>query len=490
MTTPELPIPVVVHDSRIVEQSPGVLHQSGSCGWTREDRGSVRLHADPAGVEPLAWRTIDRSLHLARYPATLARLEPRASLDLETLRVIARVEYPIGLASCFTGVRRLPPGTDVRIDPGGSEGESHKWWRFPPEPAKSSPVDLWRALVDQCAALMERSGDCAIFLSGGLDSAAVAAAAATAARERDLAPPLLLSVVYPGLKCDESPSQQLVADHLMLQLVQLDATRLEIWPAARDAIRQQGIPTADSQAAATSRLLAVAREQGRRLVLVGLGGDALFAGDGAELELYRRGKLRTAYRFFRDWGVAGGLPARVVWYRRGFRRYLVTRPFGTRAEIRSAGTANRSGLRRALEHPAHGWRTELIERTVGEPALTVGCPLYGKVFLDSFAQVRTLDLTVGPGYKGLLRSIVRPYLPSAVVNRERKANFHDFFRSWSPQQREALADEYLSLRPGVPGTLGLPATIRPLLTAPDFPAGLLSAWFSLCLAEFYSAWQV
>ena len=283
MRAPQTPIPVVVHDSRLVEQPPALAVQSAHSTWANTDDGAVLLHADPVGVEPLAWRVVDRTLHLARYPAVLAQLLPRPPLDLDTLELIGRVEYPRGTGSCFADVHRVPAGTEIKIDSAGIAAEPRRWWEFPPEPQVASPVDLWGALVAQCGELMERAGASAVFLSGGLDSSAVAAAATAAAQERNLASPLLLSVTYPGFPCDESNSQQLVARHLGLPLVQIDATTLTFWPAAQDAIQKRGIPTADLQTAATSQLLARAMEEGRNLVLMGLSGDALFSGDGAEL---------------------------------------------------------------------------------------------------------------------------------------------------------------------------------------------------------------
>jgi asparagine synthetase B (glutamine-hydrolysing) len=478
---------VIVHDSRIVELPASQLTESGESGWSSSSDGAVLLHADPVGVDPLAWRLIDGTLHLARHPATLALLPPRPALDLETLRQIARIEYPAGSGSCFTGIFRVPAGTQVRIDPDGTAGAPRRWWQFPAEPTQSTSPDLWRALVAQCATLMSRSGDCAVLLSGGLDSSAIAAAAAAAAKEQGRSSPLLLSVVYPGLPCDESSSQEAVAHHLGLSLIQVDATLLELWPAAQDAIRERAIPTADLQAAATSRLLKSAQREGRSLVLMGLGGDALFAGDGAELELYRRGRFFSAHRFFRDWGRAGGLPTRVMWYRRGVRRHLLGDPFGSGDEVAEAGSANRAGLRRALAHPAHGWRAEMIERTIAE-SVTIGCPFYGKTFLDVFGRVRAIDLAAGPGFKGLLRRTVAPHLPENVVSRQRKANFHDFYRSWIGRERDTLIARYQALRPGL-APLGLPPEIAPMLSGPAFPDGLLSAWFSLGLAEFYQAWK-
>lgn len=488
MKLPSAPLVVTVHDHRILERPESSLSQSGQTGWARSNDGGVVLHTDPVGVDPIAWRVIDGALHLARYAHTLAALPPRASVDLATLRLISRIEYPEGAPSCFTGVGRAPAGTEVRFTSDAKAGAPQGWWQLPPEPAAASPVDLWRALVEQCSSLLGRSGDAAIFLSGGLDSAAVAAAAATAARENGLRPPLLLSVTYPGFSCDESPWQQMVAAHLELPLVQADATRLEFWPAARDAVAR-GIPTGDLQSAATAPLLLRAGEEGRNLVLMGLGGDALFSGDGSELGLYRRGNLPAAYRFFRDWGVASGQSAPTLWYRRGLRRNLLGHPFGSAREIAAAGSANRSGLRRALSHPAHGWRTEMIEGTISGPAPTIGCPLYGQMFLETFAKVPALELARGPGYKGRLRRIISPHLPDAVTRPRPKANFNDFHPSWIGRERRSMTSRYRALHAAVPDAVGLRPEIDSLLAETAPPIGLLPAWFSLCVAEFFAAWN-
>jgi hypothetical protein len=481
------PITVVSHDPRIVQRPAGETGPGALSAWSIQG-DAVLLHSDPAGVEPLSWRVIAGTLHLARYPALLARLAPACSLNLDTLQGLARIQYPGGTGSCFESVERVPAGCEISLDFAGRAGPPRPWYTFPREPDSAGRVDLWRALVDQCAALMRARGAGAVFLSGGLDSSAIAAAATAAAREGGFPPPVLLSVTYPGLPCDEARFQRLVADHLQLRLIQVDATRLQLWPRAQDSIQSGGIPTADFQAAATARLLGHAREEGRPLVLMGLGGDALFAGDGAELELYRTGKLLAAARFFRDWGEAGGIPGRVLWYRRGFRRHLRGRPFGSPAEVREAGSANRAGLRRALAHPAHGWRTEMIESTVTPPS-TLGCPFYGLGFLAAFSRVRALDLAAGPGFKGLLRTTVAPHLPADVIAPRRKANFDDFHRTWIARERDTMVRRYRELRPTLPAGLDLPADIHPLLADSRLPAGLLSAWFSLCLAEFCSHWN-
>ncbi len=249
--------------------------------WHAPNR-TLTLARDRAGVKPLLYAALSggglafASEMAALRPAlTDAAIDPRAVLQLITLGFIAAPR------TIFQQVCRLRPGHLLRWRAGVSDVQS---WAPAPgaaRPPESLPADFDAA----CAELRRRVADAVrcrlvadvpvgVFLSGGIDSAIIAAVAAREAGGRVKT----FSVVFPDDPFyDESRYSRAVAemhgtDHTELPL-SIDQVRGVI-PTVQNHL---GEPFADSSALPTHLL----SELTRRHVTVALSGDAadeLFAG--------------------------------------------------------------------------------------------------------------------------------------------------------------------------------------------------------------------
>ena len=239
---------------------------------------TLSLARDRTGVKPLLYGEFpDGGLAFASEMAALRpamadlTIDPQAVMQLLTLGFIAAPR------SIFHQVRKLRPGHLLRC----RNGDIHvqKW---APDPPAASPVQGFR---DACELIRETIGEAVrcrliadvpvgVFLSGGIDSAIVTAAAAKVAS----GPVKTFSVAFPGQPFfDESGYAQAVADmhgtdHTVLPL-SLDEVR-DIIPTVQEHL---GEPFADSSALPTYLLSRLTRQH-VTVALSGDGADELFAG--------------------------------------------------------------------------------------------------------------------------------------------------------------------------------------------------------------------
>ena len=242
------------------------------CLWDRQERTAL-LARDPYGIKPLyLWQGRSGELLFAsELRALLATGLVERRLNGTALAAFlgaGSVPEPLTLVA---GVQSLPPGHCALWDQGTLSLE--RFWE--PPFVQLEPITP-EAAVARCRQALERSVQehllsdvpLGLFLSGGLDSAAVLA----------LAPRGLttLTIGFPQASHDESAraeelARQFGAHHIPLQL---DAHKAaELLPGFLAAIDQ---PTVDGFN--TYCVSALARQQGLKVVLSGLGGDELFGG--------------------------------------------------------------------------------------------------------------------------------------------------------------------------------------------------------------------
>jgi asparagine synthase (glutamine-hydrolysing) len=173
------------------------------------------------GVIPLFYARVDESLLLSNSLETL-RHDPRLSSSPNPLSLASHLLelWPKRSETVLENVERLPGGHLLhwcRGDPVLSQ-----YWD-PADSAEEVPSDpqsllerfeeLLAQAVDRCLA----SGAAGIFLSGGLDSCTVAAAAAERSRLMNRPAPWALSLVYPHASLNEEETQRKIAAGLSLR---------------------------------------------------------------------------------------------------------------------------------------------------------------------------------------------------------------------------------------------------------------------------------
>jgi asparagine synthetase B (glutamine-hydrolysing) len=170
---------------------------------------------DPMGAHPLFYSVAGAMLHVSPSAETVARRDgQKPELNRVTAAAFILRTALDGEETFFIGVRRLLQGH--MIEARGDRIQIRRYWL--PQTGEASPyrVDRFHAVLHQAVDRLV-DGRAGVFLSGGLDSALVAAVLADLARSRGLPPPLALSLAFRGTDADEEPMQREVASRLGLE---------------------------------------------------------------------------------------------------------------------------------------------------------------------------------------------------------------------------------------------------------------------------------
>lgn len=242
--------------------------------WDEQEQ-SLFLARDPFGIKPLYYCLKDGVLAFASSVNAIRRcglvpdeLEPRA---LQPYFETGSVPEPLTL---LRDVSLLEAGHWAAWR--GGTLQSYSYWeiRFPENPAPvSGATALTRgALLDSVRAHFVSDTPVGLFLSGGIDSAVLAALA------RELGVPALttFSIGVDDSALDESGLARRTADHFGTEHheFRLDATTFG--PLFGQFIACMDQPSIDG--INTHIVSGFARQQGIKVVLSGLGGDELFGG--------------------------------------------------------------------------------------------------------------------------------------------------------------------------------------------------------------------
>src|SRR3954451_8909933 len=249
--------------------------------WDARERRLV-LARDRFGIKPLFYaRLRDGSFAFASELRALARAPgfPR-ELDPAALEAFLAFNSIPGPMTAYAAARKLRPGHWLTWDERTGAIETGRWAR----PAPVAAEDVWRENASILAGeLRERLRDSVrahlvsdvpvgVLLSGGIDSSALTALAATESAE----PVRTFSIGFKERSFDELEQARLVArrygtDHHEL-IVEPDAAHL-----LPEIVRAADEPLGDSSALPTY-LVSQLAAQHVKVVLSGEGGDELFGG--------------------------------------------------------------------------------------------------------------------------------------------------------------------------------------------------------------------
>ena len=242
---------------------------------------SVTLTRDPFGIKPLYTAPIQGGLAFASEPQALLA----AGLVRRTLRPAAREEllqlqFTSGADTIFAGIQRVLPGETLQVADGHIL-DRHRAPALPDGGPESITEDAALARLDQ--ALMEsvdlhQRSDVpyGMFLSGGVDSAAVLACMA----RLNSTPVLAYTAGFnaPGA-ADERDHAAAVARAAGARHETLEITEAMVWRHLPEIVATMDDPAAD-YAIIPSWFLARRARQDVKVVLCGEGGDEVFGGYG------------------------------------------------------------------------------------------------------------------------------------------------------------------------------------------------------------------
>jgi asparagine synthase (glutamine-hydrolysing) len=265
------------HGARFVERLRGMF---ALAVWDSRER-RLLIARDRFGIKPLYYRLRDDSLSFAsELKALLCLRNFSREVDLEALEAYLAFSFVPAPLTIFGDARKLPPGSLLVWEGRGSDVRVERYAEPRPAPAGHTrgedeevlAEELRAALRDSVRAHLIADVPVGVLLSGGLDSATIAALAAL----ESSAPVSTFTIGFQERQFDEREPARLVAerygtDHHELVL-RPDAAQL--LPELADAFDE---PFADSSAIPTYLVSRLARGQ-VKVALSGEGGDELFGG--------------------------------------------------------------------------------------------------------------------------------------------------------------------------------------------------------------------
>src|SRR5439155_3422828 len=153
-------------------------------------RGRLLLARDRFGEKPLYVHERDGELIFASEVTALVEADPRLRrLDPSAIDAFLVFAYVPGPGTIVPGVRQLPPGHLLSWERGAASRQ-RAWWRPPraavrcDEPFGAVAAEAKRLFAQSVATRMVADVPVGVFLSGGVDSTLVAAAAARESSQR------------------------------------------------------------------------------------------------------------------------------------------------------------------------------------------------------------------------------------------------------------------------------------------------------------------
>jgi asparagine synthase (glutamine-hydrolysing) len=317
------------------QTAAALLQAKGADGLT-ELRGAFAILAwdgasrtltvvrDHIGLQPLfAARTAARWLFSPSPAALVACPEVSRALDAVAISEWLCGWYPAIEDTAYRDVKRVPPATITTIRARGVE----QWRYWDPAPvtepipwSREEDLEAFEGLLTRAVtrAMQATSGRCAIFLSGGVDSISVAAAATDVAHAAAEDRPIALSLVFPDAASNEEVIQAAVASRLGLRqhlvpfataagptgLLEAALAMTASWPQ----------PMLNLWAPAYRHLARLAAADGADVILTGRGGDEWLTVTPYVMADYaRHGNVPGIWRMLRAWRRAHGGGVRDSW---------------------------------------------------------------------------------------------------------------------------------------------------------------------------------
>ena len=247
--------------------------------WDVQSR-RLTLARDPLGIKPLyvhrnpdphgEWSLIFAS----EVRALLASgLLPRPRLDAGAVASVLWNGFVVGPSTIVQGIESLSPG-ELWISDGDRPAVRRRFWTIPPQPAPKpmAAEELREVLADSVARHLIADVPTGVFLSGGIDSSAVAALAQRASGS----PVHTFTLTFEEQSYNEGHFARAVAQAIGSDHREVPLTESHFAGALETALDTLDQPTFDGlNSYYISRAV---REAGLTVALVGTGGDELFGG--------------------------------------------------------------------------------------------------------------------------------------------------------------------------------------------------------------------
>jgi len=265
------------------------------------------LVRDHLGIKPLFYMMYDDQVVFASELMSLfGPLNPCPEVNEEDLDVYFTFNYLPAPRTGLKGVYQLPPGSILTVT--GNGGKVRRYWR----PSYNTDIEPWsHERIDQFEELLFTAvrrqlvsdAPLGIFLSGGLDSFAVALSAVKAGQH-----PTAFTLGFSDANFDEVPAASSYAQHLRIP----SETSTFSWneTTINETLGFMGELLADPSCFPIYQLSKFSRKR-VTVILAGDGGDELLAG----YDTYKAGEITPFIRMIPDFlrrafrGIAGYIPS-------------------------------------------------------------------------------------------------------------------------------------------------------------------------------------
>lgn len=287
-------------------------------------RQAVLLVRDRLGIKPLYLAQVDAEtlMFASEIRALLASGRVAREFDPQALAGYLWLGHKPGVQTVVAGVRELPPGTFCWVDSRGVAGSPERFWRLPLAGDRVTPeAELEERL--QAAVRMRLISDrpLGVFLSGGVDSSAVAAIAARQSSARIKT----FNLCFEEQEFDESGWARQVAAAIGSEHHEVHLSQSEFRRNLPEALASLDHPTFDGLN--TWFVSKAVHDAGMTVALSGAGGDELFGGYRSFVDMPRAIRisrmlrlvpmplLRLATRILARWQTPSGtrIPPQTRW---------------------------------------------------------------------------------------------------------------------------------------------------------------------------------
>jgi asparagine synthase (glutamine-hydrolysing) len=297
-----------------------------------DSRRELHLVRDRLGIKPLYVAEVrgdggDRVvLFASELRALLATGKIDRTLCPDGLASYVWNGFVVGPNTILSGVRALPAGRILTLAADGRRLRDESYWRLPPPREESTDLSAVRDALEESVRLRLVSDvPLGVFLSGGIDSSAVAALAA----RMSTASIRTFNVRFDEAEYDESCFAGAVARALGTEHHEIRLSQQRFARQLEDALASIDQPTFDG--INTYFVSRAVREAGITVALSGLGGDELFGGYQSFVDLPRASRwARRARALPEPWlralgraaarlrlGAFGAVPPQTRWGKLG-----------------------------------------------------------------------------------------------------------------------------------------------------------------------------
>lgn len=244
--------------------------------------GEVLVARDQMGVKPLYYAETTSGVAFASEIKSLFEIvDIDRTIDVDALRRYLTFLWSPGEQTMLKAVRKLEPGSAMILRQGGV---ARRWtWWTPPHyqprtdwSARECAAELRERLVACVGRQMVSDAPVGAFLSGGLDSSAVVAAALRSGRTLECFT-IDAGGAEPGTT-DDLPFARAAARHLKVPLSEVSVDAAAMRARVMGMVEMLDEPLADPACLNVLFISELARDRGMKVLLSGVGGDDLFTG--------------------------------------------------------------------------------------------------------------------------------------------------------------------------------------------------------------------